>query len=351
MNYSEKCKIKFLSIVADDIPDDQYFKIKGVSNSKLKLINPLEGGSPELYLQGFSYTFNPSLDLGTAIHSQILQPDDFILSDYKGKPSGKLGLFIDCVYKYRKKKQPLYLAIENASKEANYYVDKLTPKILRKAINQGLDYYLRKYKGEFTNPEKEVLVLPEKLLFAANKCIKSLKNNYEISKILSPGIFDEKEFFNEIAIFIPIEVTFPNEDKHIINFKGKLDSVVVDHENKKVYLNDIKTTSKPINFFMDKVIDGEVYNGVISHHHYYRQLACYMVGLQMFMREIKNKKDYSYECNIFAVETTNTYLSNRFRINQSYLDEGLKEFKDLICRVAYLEKYGIENKYPEIIDD
>ena len=161
----------------------------------------------------------------------------------------------------------------------------------------------------------------------------------------------QSRLLNQLGRFIPIEVTFPNGDKHIINFKGKLDSVVVDHENKIVYLNDIKTTSKPINFFMDKVIDGEVYNGVISHHHYYRQLACYMAGLQMFMREIKNKKDYSYECNIFAVETTNTYSSSRFRINQSYLDEGLKEFKDLICRVAYLEKYGIENKYPETIDD
>lgn len=66
MNYSEQCKIKFSNIRGGDIPDEEYFKLPGVSNSKLKLINPIEGGSPEKFQAGFPpYKYNPSLQLGT----------------------------------------------------------------------------------------------------------------------------------------------------------------------------------------------------------------------------------------------------------------------------------------------
>lgn len=282
----------------------------------------------------------------TAVHCNILQTDEFSLSNYEGKPSGKCGYFIDKIFDYRKKGLSLYNAFEKASIDADYYVGKLSPKILKKAIESGLEYYIKKFNGDFDEPGKEVFVLTKRDLDTVKSCISSIKRNKDIQKIVSPGIFDEKEFFNEMAVFVDIEVTFPNNETVIIPCKGKLDSVVVDHEKKRIYLNDIKTTSRQIDFFMGKVIDGEVYNGSFESHHYFRQLAYYLICLQMFMKEIKNLKDYSYECNIFAVETTGTHQSKRIPINQAYIDLGIKEFKDLICRVAYHQKYGFENKYP-----
>lgn len=65
MSCFDNYKVKFLNICGADIPDEEYFKIKGISNSKLKLIDPLEGGSPELYKQGFLGGFNVSLAVGT----------------------------------------------------------------------------------------------------------------------------------------------------------------------------------------------------------------------------------------------------------------------------------------------
>lgn len=346
-NYSDQCKIKFLNIKGGDIPDEEYFKMPGISNSKLKLINPNEGGSPELYLQGFPHNYNVSLEIGTTVHTQLLQPQDFILSDYEGKPSGKCGYFIDLVYNYRKQGLPFYQAIEKASEKADYYNGKLTSKILRKAIQAGLDYYLRKWHGEFTEDGKDVIVLPKKNLETAKACIKSINQNYEIQHIIKPGIFDEKEYFNEIALFSDIEITFPNGETQIIPFKGKLDSVVIDNEKKRVYLNDVKTTSRPIDTFMDRIIDDEAYAGAFSMHQYERQLLCYLIMLQMYVKQVLHKEDYSYECNIFAVETTGTHQSRRFKINQAYIDKGLKEFKDLICRVAYHTKYGFDQQFPE----
>lgn len=345
INCLDKFKIKFLNIDGGDIPDAEYFKIPGISNSKLKLINPDEGGSPELYLQGFSSNYNSSLEVGTTVHTQLLQPQDFALSEYKGKPSGKCGYFIDLVYDYRKKGLSLHEAMEKASQKADYYNGKLTSKIIKKVITIGLDYYLRKCHGEFTENGKEVIVLPSKNLETAKACIKSVNRNYEIQHIIGPSIFDEKDFFNEIALFTDIEVTFPNGEVQKVPFKGKLDSVVIDNEKKRVYLNDVKTTSRSVDIFMDRVIDGEVYNGTITMHHYYRQLACYLVMLQMYIRQVLHKEDYTYECNFFVVETTGTHQSKRFKVSQGYIDAGMKEFKDLICRVAYHLKYGFDKEF------
>ena len=350
MSYSDRCKIKFLNINGADIPDEQYFKIPGISNSKLKLINPLEGGSPELYKQGFKHSYNTSLEMGTAVHTQLLQPEDFELSDYEDKPSGKCGYFIDLVYNYRQQGMPFYEAIEKASIKADYYVGKLTPKLLRKIIVSGYDYYMKKLRGEFNVPNKEVTVLPKRELNTAKECIKSVNNNFEIQTILRQGVFEEKDYYNEIALFTDIEVKFPNGETVIVPFKGKLDSVVIDNEKKRIYLNDLKTTSRQLDYFMDRVIDGEVYNGAFSHHHYYRQLAIYAIMLQMYCNMKLHKMDYSMECNIFAVETTGSHASRRFKINQAYIDAGLKEFKDLICRVAYHTKYGFDTIFPESND-
>ena len=82
------------------MPDSEYYALKGYTSiSRLKLLNPALGGSPEKYIQGFDFGYNESLLLGTVVHSQILQPDDFELSEYEGKPTGKLGLFIEKVFK------------------------------------------------------------------------------------------------------------------------------------------------------------------------------------------------------------------------------------------------------------
>lgn len=105
MSYFDQCKVKFLNISGEDLSDEEYFKRPGISNSRLKYINPKEGGSPLLYKNPPKFEYSPSLELGSAVHQLILQPNDYELSEYDGKPSGKLGVFIDYVYKYRQEKK------------------------------------------------------------------------------------------------------------------------------------------------------------------------------------------------------------------------------------------------------
>lgn len=65
-----KFKIKIVSINTLDITDEVYFSDKYsnyISNSKLKLINPEEGGSFKTYLEGLKSSNSSSFDLGTYI--------------------------------------------------------------------------------------------------------------------------------------------------------------------------------------------------------------------------------------------------------------------------------------------
>ena len=348
MNFSE-CKIKFLNIKGEDMPDSEYYSLKGFTSiSRLKLLDPRHGGSPQKYSQGFDFGYNESLLLGSAVHAAILQPDDFEISDYQNKPAGKLGFFVEKVYENRKSGMKIVDSIEKASIDANYYAGKLTKKILRNAMKLGLDYYLRLSNGEF-NPEngKEKYVLSKKLYDSAHACINSINRNGAIQRILSQNLFEPKEFYNEIALFSDIEVVFPDGVSTIIRFKGKLDSVVWDPEKKILYLNDIKTTSKGLSYFMGYIYNDVPYDGVFEHRSYYTQLYIYSVLLQMYFQKILGIDDYTLYTNIFAVETTGEYRSESFRINNSYIELGKKEFKELMVRLAWHTTYGFDKDFPE----
>lgn len=275
MSYFDNCRVRFLNINGGDMPDSEYYALKGYTSiSRLKLLNPRLGGSPQKYIDGFDFGYNESLLLGTVVHSQILQPNEFELSNYEGKPSGKLGLFVEKVFENRQSGMNIVDSINKASIDSDYYAHKFTNKIREKAIRTGLDYYLHILNGDFKSHDgKEVYVLSKKLLDSAHACLNSVNRNQAIQSILKDNIFEPKQYFNEIALFSDIEVTLPDGKQVIIKFKGKLDSVVWDPEKRILYLNDVKTTSKSIDYFMDHIVDEKVYEGVFSHHTYYQQLA------------------------------------------------------------------------------
>ena len=165
MDYKEIKIYPILDSVQDfDVDDDTYFGDEYkeyISNSKLKLINPSEGGSPELFMKGIPFTCSDSFYFGSAIHELVLQPDNFELIDYQFKPPAKLGKFIESVVEFRKQKYSIEDSIKLASKKSNYYVDKLSPKLLRTAMTKGLKYYYDLYFERIESEKSPIILSPK----------------------------------------------------------------------------------------------------------------------------------------------------------------------------------------------
>jgi hypothetical protein len=340
------------SIVADKISDEEYFSSKYseyISNSKLSLLDPNEGGSYTKFIEGFKNDFSESFELGGAIHSMILQPEYYEISEIK-KPSGKLGVFVEEVFKLRKEGFPLYAAIEQASINANYYSGKLKGKVLKNAIKSGLPFYLDRCKV-VEAIDKSLIFLSEANSYKYSQCMLEVTANPKIRQTLYPGHFSRPcDVYNEIAIFCDFKVIYEGKE-YIVKFKGKLDNFTINHEEYEITLNDLKTTSKPVNYFMGNKVrtfteeTGEQwvwYDGSFQKYHYYRQMAIYMMLLQAYIAR-EELSGYKFNSNMVVLETLPNFKSKIFPVKNSDIKKGLQEFKKLLIELV---KCKVQNDKP-----
>ena len=272
------------SIQIIKMSDSEYFSSEYrdyISNSRLGLLNPDEDGSSEKYNSGFSNTYSDSFELGSAVHAITLQPKYYTISDIR-KPSGKLGLFVESFYEFRQKGFSIYESIALASKHSNYYSGKLTEARIRSAIKIALPFYLQRYK--IVDDDKiSTLYLSDSIYFKYSECMKGLDTS-KVKETLYPksNVFPtDPEVYNEYAILAEVYVKKEGVTKKL-KVKAKLDNFTIDHNNKVITLNDLKTTGKPVNFFMGnnvKVFTEETgesivwYDGSFQKFHYYRQMG------------------------------------------------------------------------------
>lgn len=329
--------------------DEEYFSDKYkeyISNSKLSLINPDEDGSVEKYNSGFKGDYNESFDLGSAVHAITLQPDLYNIAPVN-KPTGKLGLFADKAYDLLKSEIEMSMEeiINKASKQANYYSEKMTSKRIETALASCEPYWKerRDFESTLSDMDKSQIYLSKPMQQKYESCIKGIVENRKIEETLFPkGICQDAEVFNEYAILCDLELV--NEDTgecKIFKFKAKLDNFTIDHEQQLITLNDLKTSGKPVGFFMGNNVKtfteetGEKYvwyDGSFQKYHYYRQLGIYSWLMTCTMKYLFNY-NYKLKCNIIVVETIPDYKTKIYSIKNKHIKQGLNEFKNLLTLI------------------
>lgn len=352
-----KVSIDKESIKSLNISDQEYFSSKYkkyCSNSRLSLINPSQEGNPKKYFDNDKSGYSSSFEFGSAVHAMVLQPEFFVFSNYIGKPTAKLGVFVDKFIQARKqgfivpnKKElsglPIFEAIKQASKDSDYYVNKVSPKIIRTAIEKGLEYYLgvTKYGLYEDDLGREVIILPKKTLQGAKEAIKKIESSKKAQALLKPDDFlGEIEVFNEQAIFADIHVIL-DKDEVIIPFKLKIDNWTINHATKVITLNDLKTTGKKVDYFMGGSYVNEnkekiVYEGSFQKYHYYRQFGLYLLILKEYCKKVYNIDDsWTFTSNVIVVESFPDYNVKIFKVSQANIIKGIREAKELLTRVAF----------------
>lgn len=320
------------------ISDEEYFSEKYkkyISNSKLGLINPTEGGSIEKFKEGFKSSYSDSFEVGSAVHAMILQKGEYELSKIT-KPTGKLGVFADKVWKMQDDFSDIDELYKAASIEADYYAKSFTETRLLKALEQCNPYWEERRELKEELLEKPQIILSEPNLFKAESCIANLQNNKKVIETLFPeSLLGNIEIYNEYTLICEADVEIDGKITTVL-LKGKLDNFIVNHETQELILNDLKTTGKPVSFFMGNWVDtpeGKVwYNGSFQTYHYYRQAAMYLWILSAWHKY--QGHNYSPKSNIVVVETFPEFQTKVYKIYNKHIKQGLDEFKQLLIEVV-----------------
>lgn len=304
-----------------DISDETYFNDYKdyISNSRLSLINPDQGGSVEKYLAKEKIN-SGSLLLGSAVHADVLQPEEFNIVGGVSRPTAKLGLMADELAKYYLDGITDDLIIE-ASDKVDYYKGKMNESRIADVRDKCLEYWSKRLH----TPGDNNMFLDDASFIKYKGCVKSIDSNTEIQKLLHPeGLFDEPITKNELAITIEFRAVNTETGEVIdLPFKAKLDNFSI-VDNDTLILNDLKTTGHLLQDFPDS----------FEKYHYYRQMGVYAWLLKLAASKLVNTPINSFTVNMLVVSTVPEFYSQVFRVKASDIIRGFNEFKYLLHKVA-----------------
>lgn len=326
----------------ENIDDAVYFseRYSGyISNSRLGLINPDQGGNPKKYFEGFAGNkiYSDALVFGSAVHELMLQPESFEIVNCVDRPTAKAGFIADIVYDKMKKQnvsEPTDDMLIEAAAEVDYYHGILDGDKLPN-LHSKIDQYLQdrwKYEQSY-NGEKELVYLDSKNRDRLNGCLTALQKNKKIMDLLHPeGLIETPISENERTILLDVRVETPDCEPVIIRLKSKLDNFTIDRETNTITVNDIKTTGKIVSLF----------NDAVENFHYSREMGMYSWLLSLCAEKFYGMKNPTIKSNFLVVSTipdtregTPKFYTKVVPMTRTLFLKGFNEFRDLTKQVAY----------------
>lgn len=139
-----------------------------------------------------------------------------------------------------------------------------------------------------------------------------IKMNPQICNLIGCNLneFDNKEVFNEL----PVDCTINGKS---FGLKGIIDNIVIDHDNKVININDIKTTSKDLKDFPESI---EFYN-------YWLQAAIYSTIIAI---KFINLIDGGYQLKFHFVVIDKAYQVYPFPVSDSTLNSWFTKLTDVL---------------------
>ena len=256
---------------------------------------------------------------GKLIHLLLLEPEKFneeFMMTPGSLPTGNLRTVIDRVFRHhvelarngddRTELPQFDGAILDVMKDMNYFQNlKTDQQRLDKIVTpEAISYWqFLQTKGDKT------LVDPDTLKFCQD-AVEIIKTNEQVCNLIGCNVteFDNKEVINEKDILIDL----PNR---AYGLKGIIDNLVIDHDNKIIYVNDIKTTAKDLKDFPES----------IEYYSYWLQSVIYMI---MIGTVYNNLISSGYQVKFHFVVIDRTFQSYAFPVSEKTLNKWLDRFQE-----------------------
>lgn len=264
---------------------------------------------------------------GKIIHALLLEEekfnDQFIISPGK-LPGDGVKAVVDRVFNHykelslsgdtRTELEHFDGAILDVMKDMNYFQSlKTDQQRLDKIIStESTNYW------SFLKTKGDKILIDQETFDFCKSSVELIKSNQSVCKLIGCNIsdFDSIEVHNEI--FLQAEVT-----NKPFGMKGIIDNLVINHDEKVIYINDVKTTSKELKDFPETI---EFYSYWLQAVIYYRLVA-------------NNYKDLieinGYELKFNFVVIDKMYQTYAFTVSEPTLKVWLNRLNDVINKAEW----------------
>jgi len=172
---------------------------------------------------------------------------------------------------------------------------------------------------EFLKSKEGKTLLDDKTYVYCKQCVDSIKENESITALLQLGESD-LEVYNEVKVSTDRVIT----GKFAFGFKGILDNIVIDKEKKILFINDLKTTGKPLIDFPDSV----------EYYRYWLQAAMYYnLAYYRYLADKDDHQEWSIQFTFVVVDKYNQVYP--FQVTPKTMREWMERLDKVLLQVVY----------------
>jgi len=263
------------------------------------------------------------LVIGRVLHCLLLEPANFDnqFAVMTSKiPSENNKKIIDNIFKNYLVNQNNTLTLEDYSKDILTHLLTINLHQSLKTDQQRLDKILTDENNEYFEFLKLSLgktVIDQIILDNCKKSLDVIKANDDVRALLQLDKIqedDEIEVYNELIVSM--------SDKNLpFGFKGVLDNVVVDHNSKTIFINDLKTSGKSIQDFPESV----------DYYKYWIQGTIYvMLASEKFL---KDKQDWNIQLTFIVIDKYNQVYP--YQVSSESLSKWKIDFEKIVTQIRW----------------
>ena len=263
------------------------------------------------------------LVIGRVLHCLLLEPANFDnqFAVMTSKiPSENNKKIIDNIFRNYLVNQNNTLTLEDYSKDILTHLLTINLHQSLKTDQQRLDKILTDENNEYFEFLKLSLgktVIDQTILDNCKMSLDVIKANDDVRALLQLDKIqedDEIEVYNELIVSI--------SDKNLpFGFKGVLDNVVVDHNSKTLFINDLKTSGKSIQDFPESV----------DYYKYWIQGTIYvMLASEKFL---KDKQDWNVQLTFIVIDKYNQVYP--YQVSSESLNKWKIDFEKIVTQIRW----------------
>ncbi len=263
------------------------------------------------------------LVIGRVLHCLLLEPlnfdNQFAVMTSK-IPSENNKKIIDNIFRNYLVNQNNTLTLEDYSKDILTYLLTINLHQSLKTDQQRLDKILTDENNEYFEFLKLSLgktVIDQIILDNCKKSLDVIKANDDVRALLQ---LDKSQEDDEIEVYNELIVSM--SDKNLpFGFKGILDNVVVDHNSKTLFINDLKTSGKSIQDFPESV----------DYYKYWIQGTIYvMLASEKFL---KDKQDWNVQLTFIVIDKYNQVYP--YQVSSESLSKWKIDFEKIVTQIRW----------------